>query len=161
MYMVLIEVLFTIDPSWKSKCSQLVEYINKVLCTHTEGYHIAMKMRELQFSHCRFCLFATPWTAALQASPSIANSQSLLKLMPIKSAMLSNHLILCHPLLLLLPIFPSIKVFSNESVLPNGWPKYWSFNFSISPSSEYSGWISFRMDQLIILVPFLVGCDPC
>ena len=110
-----------------------------------------MKMRELQFSHCRFCLFATPWTAALQASPSIANSQSLLKLMPIKSAMLSNHLILCHPLLLLLPIFPSIRVFSNESVLCIRRPKYWSFNFSISPSNEYSGLISFRINCFDLL----------
>ena len=108
-----------------------------------------MKMRELQFSHCRFCLFATPWTAALQASPSIANSQSLLKLISIESVMPSNHLILCHPLLLLLPIFPSIRVFSNESVLPNGWPKYWSF--STSPSNEYSGLISFRVDWFDLL----------
>ena len=93
-------------------------------------------------SLCRVCLFAAPWTAALQASPSIANSRSLLKLMSIKSAMLSNHLILCHPLLLLPPIFPSIRVFSNESVLSNGWPKYWSFSFNIRPSNEYQDWFS-------------------
>ena len=100
-------------------------------------------------SHVR--LFATPWTAARQASLSITNSQSLLKLMSIELVMLSNHLILCHPLLLLPPIPPSIRVFSNESVLPIRWPKYWSFSFSIGPSSEYSGLISFRMDWLDLL----------
>ena len=92
--------------------------------------------------------FATPWTAARQAFLSITNSQSLLKLMSIKSVMPSNHLILCHLLLLLPSIFPSIRVFSNESVLPIRWPKYWNFNFSISPSNEYSGLISFRVDWL-------------
>ena len=96
-------------------------------------------------------LFATPWTAALQASLSITNSQSLLKLMFIESVMPSNHLILCHPLLLLPSIFPSIRVFSSESVLCIRWPKYWSFSFSISRSSEYSGLISFRMDCLDLL----------
>ena len=96
-------------------------------------------------------LFATPWTAARQASLSINNSRSLLKLMSIKLVMPSNHLILCHPLLLLPPIFPSIRVFSNESVLCIRWPKYWSFSFSISPSNEYSGLISFRMDWLDLL----------
>ena len=92
-------------------------------------------------------VFGTPWTAALQASLSITNSCSLLKLM----SMPSNHLILCCPLLLLPSIFPSIRVFSNESVLHIRWPKYWSFSFSISPSNEYSGLISFRMDQLDLL----------
>ena len=91
-------------------------------------------------------LFATPWTAALQASLSITISQSLLKLMSIESVMPSNQLILCCPLLLLPSIFPSIRVFSNESVLPIKWPKYWSFSYSISPSNEYSGLIYFRMD---------------
>ena len=90
----------------------------------------------------RVRLFVTPWTAARQASLSIANSRSLLKLMSIKSVMPSNHLILCCPLLLLPSIFPSFRVFSNESVLHIRWPKYWSFSFSISPSSEYSGLIS-------------------
>ena len=94
-------------------------------------------------------LFATPWTSARQASSSIINSQSLLKLMSIDLGMLSNHLILCHPLLLLPSVFPSIKVFSNESVLRIRWPKYWSFNFSISPCNEYSELISFRMTGLI------------
>ena len=96
-------------------------------------------------------LFATPWTAAHQASLSITNSRSLLKLMSIKSVMPSNHLILCRPLLLPPSIFPSIRVFSNESVLHIWWPKYWDFNFNISPSNEYSGLISFRMDWLDLL----------
>ena len=88
----------------------------------------------------------TPWTAACQASLSITNSQSLLKLMSIELVMPSNHLILCHPLFLPPSIFPSIKVFPKESVLPIMWPKYWSFTFNISPSSEYLGLISFRID---------------
>ena len=96
-------------------------------------------------------LFATPWTAVCQASLSITNSQSLLKLMPIESVMPSNHLILCHHLLLPPSIFPSIRVFSNESVLCIRWPKYWSFSFSISSSNEYSALISFRMDSLDLL----------
>ena len=96
-------------------------------------------------------LFATPWTATYQASLSITNSWSLLKLISIESVMLSNHLILCHPLLLLPSIFPSIRVFFNESVLCIRWPKYWRFSFSISPSNEYSGLISFRMDWFNLL----------
>ena len=97
-------------------------------------------------------LFATPWTAASQTSLPITNSQSLLKLMSIELVMPSNHLILCHPLLLLPSIFPSISVFfSNESALCIRWPKYWSFSFSISPSNNYSGLISFRMDWLDLL----------
>ena len=99
-------------------------------------------------SHVR--LFVTPWTAARQASLSITNSQSLLKCISIESMMLSNQLILCHPLLLLPSTFPSIRVFSDESVWIR-WPKYWSFSFSITPSSEYSGLISFRMDWLDLL----------
>ena len=93
----------------------------------------------------------TPWAVACQASLSITNSQSLLKLISIKSLMPSNHLIFCHPILLLSSIFPSIRVFSSESVLHILWPKYWSFRFSISPSNEYSGQISFRMDWLDLL----------
>ena len=102
-------------------------------------------------SHIR--LFATPWTAACQASLFITSSWSLLKLKSVESVMPSNHLILCHPLLLLLPpsIFPSISVFSNESVLSIRWPKYWSFSFSISPSNEYSGLIYFRTDRFDLL----------
>ena len=106
----------------------------------------------LQFSSIQslscFQLFATPWTAACQASVSITNSPCLLRLMCIESVMPSNHLILYHPLLLLPSIFPSIRIFSNESVLHIRWPKYWSFSFSISPSNEHSGLISLRMDWL-------------
>ena len=91
-------------------------------------------------------VFVTPWVAACQASLSITNSWSLLQLMSIESVMPSNHVILCHPFLLPPSIFPSIRVFSNEPVLCIRWPKYWSFSFSISPSSEYSGVISFRID---------------
>ena len=100
------------------------------------------------FSHVR--LFATPWTTACQASLSITNSWSLLKLVS-KSVMPSNHLSLCHPLLLLPSIFPTIRVFFSESVLHIRWPKYWSFSLSISPSSEYSGLISFRIDWFDLL----------
>ena len=96
-------------------------------------------------------LFATPWTAACQASLSITNSWGLLTLMPIESVMPSNHLILCRSLPLLPSIFPSIRVFSNDSVLHIRWPKYWSCSFSISPSNEYSGLISFRTDWLDLL----------
>ena len=99
----------------------------------------------------RVWLIVTPWTAAGQASLSITNSQSLLKLMSIESEMPSNWLILCCPLLLPPSIFPSIRVFSNESVLCIRWPKYWNFSFSISPSNEYSGLSSFRMDWLDLL----------
>ena len=96
-------------------------------------------------------LFVIPWTTARKASLSITNSQSLCKLMSIESVMPPNHLILCCPLLLLPSIFPSIRVFSNESALRIRWPKYWSFNFRISPSNEYSGLISFRIDCLDLL----------
>ena len=107
-------------------------------------------MPSLQFSSVQSLshvgLFVTPWTAARQVSLSITNSQRLLKLMSIESVMPSSHLILCRPLLLLPSVFPSIRVFSNESTLCMRWPKYWSFSFSISPSNEHSGLISFRMD---------------
>ena len=99
----------------------------------------------------RVRLFATPWTAACQASLSITNSRSLLKLVSIESVMPSNHLILCRPLLLPPSIFPSIRVFSNKSVLHIRWLNYWSFSFNISPSNEYSGLFSFRMDWLDLL----------
>ena len=110
-----------------------------------------MVISSVQFSHSVVFDSATPWTAACQASLSITNSQSLLKFMSITLVMPSNHLIVCHPLLLPPAIFPSIRVFSNESVLCIRWPKYWSFSFSISPSNEYSGLISFRMDWLDLL----------
>jgi len=97
-------------------------------------------------------LFGTPWTAAHQASLSITNSWSLLKLMSLKLVIPSNHLILCRPLLLPPAIFPSIRVFFNESVLCIRWSKYWSFSFSVSPSNEYSGLNSFRMDWLYLLI---------
>ena len=105
----------------------------------------------VQFSHSVMSNSATPWTAARQASLSITNSQSLLRLTSIESVMPSNHLILCHPLLLLPSLFPSFRVFSNQSALRIRWPKYWSFSFSISPSSEHPGLISFRMDWLDLL----------
>ena len=103
---------------------------------HFSSIHLLSRVR----------LFATPWTTAHQASLSITISQSSLRLMSIESVMSSSHLILCRPLLLLPPIPPSVRVFSNESTLRMRWPKYWSFNFSISPSNEYPGLISFRMD---------------
>ena len=111
---------------------------------------IQKKLHSVQLlSHVQ--LFVTPWTAALQASLSITNSRSLPKFMSIKLVMPSNHLILCCPLLLLSSVFPSIRIFSNESVLCIGWPKYWSFSFNISSSNEHSGLISFRMDWLDLL----------
>ena len=114
-----------------------------------------MKGLEVQFSSVQSLshvqLFATPWTAARQASLSLTNSRSLLKLMFMESMMPSNHLILCHPLLLQPSIFPSIGVFSNESVLHIRWPKDWNFSFNISPSNEHPGLISFRMDWLDLL----------
>ena len=112
-------------------------------------------IRSVQFSSVQLLncvqLFVTPWIAARQASLSITNSQSLLKLMSTESVMPSNHLLLCCPLLFQPSIFPRIRVFSNESVLHIKWPKYWSFSFSISSSSEYSEFISFRMDWLDLL----------
>ena len=106
----------------------------------------------VQFNHCRVRLFVTPWTAARQASLSFTNFRNLLKLMYVELVMPSNHLILCRPLLLLPSIFPRIRFFPDEAVLLIRWPKYWSFSFSISPSNEYSGLISFRMDWLVIVV---------
>ena len=115
----------------------------------------SFKLKSVQFSSVQslscVLLFATPWTAACQASLSIANSQSLLRLVSIESVMPSSHLVICCPLLLLPSIFLSIRVFSNESVLHVKWPKYWSFSFSISPSNEYSGLISFRIDLFDLL----------
>ena len=112
-------------------------------------------LRDVHFSSVqllsRVLLFATPWTAAHQASLSVTNSQSLLKFLSVESVMPSNHLILCHPLLLPTSVFPSIRVFSSELVLRIRWPKYWSFSLSISPSNEYSGLISVRMDWLDLL----------
>ena len=116
---------------------------------------ISYRLYIVQFSSVQslYCVqfFVTPWTAASQASLSITNSQSLLKLMSIESVMPSNHLIFCHPLLLLPSIFPSIRVFSSVSVLHIKWPKYWSFSFIISPSNEYSELISYRIDWFDLL----------
>ena len=108
-------------------------------------------VRQLSFSHLVVSDSAAPWTAACQASLSIINSWSLLKHMSIESGMPFNHLILCHLLLLLLSIFSSIRIFSNESVLYTRWQKYWSFSFSISPSNEHPGLVSLRMDWLDLL----------
>ena len=128
-------------------CGKLVKFVGLFVaaasCTMTQFSSVQL------LSHVR--LFETSWTAAQQASLSINKSQSLLKLMSIELVMPSNHLILCRPILLPPSIFPSIRVFSNESVLRIRWPKYWSFSFSISPSNEYSGLISFRMDWLNLL----------
>ena len=119
---------------------------------HLESIPIMYKSNKnsvQSLSHVWF--FATPWTAVCQASMSITNFRSLLKLISIESVMPSKHLILCCPLLLLSPIFPDIRVSSNESVLHIRWPKYWSFSFSINPFNEYSGLISFRIDWLDLL----------
>ena len=123
---------------------------------NTQDYwSFIVNLQSVQFSSVqslsRVWLFATPWTAARQASLSITNSRSLPRLMSIESVMPSNHLILCRPLLLLPSIFPSIRVFSNESVIHLRWPKYWRFSFIISPSNEYPGLISFRMHWLDLL----------
>ena len=130
----------------------LLKNLSKHL-SHNEILNILplrLKISSVQLLIC-VRLFVTPWTAVCQASLSITNSQSLLELMSIELVMSSNHPILCHPLLVLPSIFPSIRVFSNESVLCIRWPKCWSFSFNISPSSEYSGLISFRMDWLDLL----------
>ena len=113
-------------------------------------YVISLQFSSVQLLS-RVQLFVTTWTAVQQASLSITNSWSLLKLMSIKQVMPSNHLILCHPFLLMPSIFPSVRVFSIEPALHIKWPKYWSFSFSISPSNEYSGLISFRIDRLDLL----------
>ena len=115
-----------------------------------EGTNISTNISSVH-SLSRVWLFATPWIAALQAPLSITNSRSSLRLTSIESVMPSNYLILCHPLLLLPSIFPSNRVFSNESTLLMRWPKYWSFSFNISPSNEHPGLISFRMDWLDLL----------
>ena len=119
------------------------------LSYHALRNSLTLKFSSVQFS--RVWLFVTPWIAAHQASFPITNSRSSLKLMSIESVMPSSHLILCHLLLLLPPIPPSIRVFSSESTLHMRWPKYWSFNFSISPSNEHPRLISFRMDWLDLL----------
>ena len=127
--------------------SSFISNINFILNQEQREIQRYDKFSSVQLlSHVR--LFVTPWTTARQASLSITNSQSPPKLMTIESVMPSNHLILCRSLLLLPSIFPSIRVFSNESALHIRWPKYWSFSFNISPSNEHPGLISFRMDWL-------------
>ena len=136
--------LFTIARRWKQpRCPSTDEWIKKLWYIYTKEYSVQFSSFQ-SLSHVR--LFATSRTAACQASLSITNSWSLLKLTSIESVMPSNHLTICRPLLLLPSIFPSIRVFSNESVLHIRWPKYWSFSFNIGPSNEHLGLISFRMD---------------
>ena len=125
---------------WNAFLTQNATYISEPTnFTYLLGFSSVQSLSHVQ-------IFTTPWTAAHQASLSFTISQNLLNLMSIESVMPSNHLILCHPFLLLLSVFPSMRVFSNESALHIRWPKYWSFSFSISPSGEYSGLISFRID---------------
>ena len=139
-----IAALFTIAKTWKwPKRPSTSEWIKKM-------WYISVQFTSVQ-SLSRVQLFATPWTEGCQASLSITNSESLLKLRSIALVMPSSHLIFCHPFLLLPSIFHSIRVFSNESVLHIRWPKYWSFSFSISPSNEYSGLICFRIDWFHLL----------
>ena len=126
---------------------QTLDFISLLLFFSSCVFNLIRSVQSLS----RVQLFSAPWTAAHQASLSITNSWSLLKLMSIELVMPSNHLILCHPHHLLPSTFPNIRVFSNESLLRIRWPKYWSFSFSISPSNEYSGLISFRMDWLYLL----------
>ena len=151
------------------KCTFPYKFLtNKVLSKHELFYKTTSRLNiimtlcsifltfpSVQFSSVqslsRVQLFVTPWTAACQASLSITNTRSLLKFMSRESVLSSNHLILCHPLLLLPSIFPSIRGFSSESALCIKWPKYWSFSFSISPSNEYSGLICFRVDWFDLL----------
>ena len=151
-----------VDPTswpnmWHGDYEMLVSWTLNVASDYPFGkchmVHFPTTIRQFSSvqSLSRVQFFATPWTVARQASLSITNSWSLLKLMSIELVMPSNHLILCRPLLLLPSIFPSIRVFSNDSVLCITWTKYWSFSFSISPSNEHSGLISLRMDWLDLL----------
>ena len=141
---------FKIFTSWETYLTQCFLSLEVYLKDLTGWKHLLVQFSSVQ-SLSRVRLFATPWTATRQASLSITNSRSPPKPMSIESMMPSNHLILCHPLLLLPSIFPSIRVFSNESALCIKWPKYRSFSFNISPSNEHPGLISFRMDWLDLL----------
>ena len=144
IHSLFIMSVFTITKTWKHpKCPLTEEWINRMWYIYTKEYSVQLLSRVR--------LFATPWTEARQASLSINYSWSPPKPMSIELVMPSNHLILCCPLLLPPSVFPSIKVFSNESALRIRWPKYWSYSFNISPSNEYSGLISFRMDWVDLL----------
>ena len=150
LWCTLNKLLFLYAPFSQNKDGQIINTFLICECyieymTISISFDTHLMIRSVQSLRC-VRLFATPRAAAHQASLSITNSRNLPKFMSIESVMPSNHLILCHPLLLLPSIFPSIRVFSNESALRIRWPKYWSFSFSISPSSEFSGLISFRMD---------------
>ena len=144
------------EPVGVSHCSPLYPFIDtitifcQVSWNHTDYFFFSVQFSSVQFSCVR--LFATPWAAAHQASLSITNSQGPPKPLSIELVMPSNHLSLCRSLLLLPSIFPSIRVFSSESALCIRWPKYWTFSFSISPSNEHPGLISFRMDWMDLLV---------
>ena len=134
----------------QQSCSVVISFYPCLILTIV--HHVLLHFQSVsQFSHSRVRLFAIPWTVALQASLSITTSCSLLKLKSIELVMSSNHLILCRPLLLLPSVFPSLRVFSSESVVRIRQPKYWRFSFSISPSNQYSGLISFGMDWLDLL----------
>ena len=143
--------LFTHCPKWDRRCfchpRKSFCYLSQVCLSSGNHFVISVTISSVQSLSC-VLLFVTPWTATCQAFLFITNSRSLLKLMSIELVMPSNHLILCRPLLHPPSIFPSIRVFSSELVLYIRWPKHWSFSFSISPSDEYSGLISFRMDWL-------------
>ena len=136
-------------------CKTTQEIASKTYLGTSERSYKMIQFSSVQPLSC-VLLFATAWIAARQASLSITNSWSLSKLMSIESVMPSSHLILCHPLPLLPPILPSIRVFSNESTLPMRWPKYWSFSFSISPSNEHPGLISSQMISVAVLGNFLL-----
>ena len=148
VYRTIVQYLYFKPRMHWSKCKSNGDVAGTVK-KHQLLYHTFEVLFSSVQSLSRVWLFATPWTAAQQASLSITNSRSSLKLMSIESVMPSSHLILCHPLLLLPPVPPSI--FSNESTLLMRWPKYWSFSLSISPSNEHPGLVSFRMDWLDLL----------
>ena len=151
MYLLLFSI--SICLFWMLEISKILQYVvicDWLLSLSTNFICVLVCISSVQLLS-RVQLFVTPWTAARQASLSITNSRNLIKLMSIESVMPSNHLILCRPLLLLPSIFPSIRVFSSESALCMRWPKYWSFSFSISPSNEHPGLISFRMDWMDLL----------
>ena len=145
-----------VKPKSQSNEKQSIMACKALVCSETRNIrYVQKRCSSVQFSSVQSLshvwFFVTPWTAAHQASLSFTNSQTLLKLMSIGSAISSNHLILHHPLLLLPSIFPSIRIFSKKSVLHTRWPKYWSFSSNTSPSNEYSGPISFRMDWFDLL----------